>query len=106
MSFLKYYTETWLEGNKEISQWNHFDNEGPRTNNYAKAYNARIKRILRCAHPNICQFIDLLQKEETCSQPKYLRLEKGVLKGGGRNKADLYRDLKILVQKINIYEAN
>ena len=97
--FLEYFTETWLEGNVDIIQWNHYENDGPRTNNHVEAYNLKVQKHLKCSHPNIWLFISFLQKEETSSYLKFLRLEKGILKEKGRNKANIDRDLKLMIQK-------
>jgi hypothetical protein len=38
---------------KQRQQWNHFDNEGPRTNNLLEGWHGKLQNHLNHAHPNI-----------------------------------------------------
>ena len=63
-AFANYATEYWIEVNNR-QQWNHFDNEGPRTNNHLEGWHGRLKKHLNHAHPNnIFVLIELLQKTQ------------------------------------------
>ena len=57
-AFADYVTEYWVEGNNR-QQWNHFDNEGPRTNNHLEGWHGKLKKHLNHAHPNIFVLIEL-----------------------------------------------
>lgn len=34
--FMDYFVENWIEGDYNIALWNHYENLGPRTNNYVE----------------------------------------------------------------------
>ncbi|KAJ8299236.1 LOW QUALITY PROTEIN: hypothetical protein KUTeg_023296 [Tegillarca granosa] len=56
--FCDYVTEYWVENNRDI--WNHFENEGPRTTNHLEGWHNKLKKQVRCAHPNIFNLLKLL----------------------------------------------
>ena len=37
--FIKYFEKTWINGDYPISLWNHWNNNGPRTNNHLEGDN-------------------------------------------------------------------
>jgi hypothetical protein len=41
--------------------WNHYDNNGDRTNNHLEGYNLMMKKFCRGANPNIDKAVDLLR---------------------------------------------
>ncbi|RNA04768.1 hypothetical protein BpHYR1_024093 [Brachionus plicatilis] len=41
LKFIKYFVNTWLQGKYGFS-WNHFDNNGPRTNNHYRQFNKKF----------------------------------------------------------------
>lgn len=69
--FVDYFVNTYFEGSYPISLWNHFETEGPRTNNSLEAYNNKLKLHIGVAHPNIYKSIEFFQKQETVSYLKY-----------------------------------
>jgi hypothetical protein len=48
-AFADYVTEYWVEGNNR-QQWNHFDNEGPRTNNHLEGWHGKLKKSTSTTH--------------------------------------------------------
>ena len=100
-----YVTETWIEGKFPIELWNHYDNDGPRTNNHIEGYNLKLQKFATCAHPNIWLFIGTIKQEEATYGCNFYRLELGKYKQRGRNKVDMERDIAILLAK-NKYISN
>ena len=44
--FIMYFKDIWLNSSSfPIVSWNHFDTQGPRTNNYLEGYNNSINKI-------------------------------------------------------------
>ena len=72
---------------------NHYDNNGPRTNNHVEGYNAKLNKLP--SKPNIWRFIVKITNEEANAYIKYLHLEKGTYKSRGR-----YKDMKQIVKEI------
>jgi hypothetical protein len=80
--------------------WNYFSNEGrPRTNNSLESYNAKLKRFISFAQPNI---YEALQSEEVASGAEYHRALQGQNPGPRRKlyvtKNDTYGTYKTLYQ--------
>jgi hypothetical protein len=76
---LKYYvgdSDTGTQALFPVSLWNHFDNDGPRTNNSVEGYNFRMGKYLE-THSNIWTFITKLKKEESSAALKYFRILNG-----------------------------
>ena len=44
--FILYFERTWLSGIYPIELWNHYDTEGPRTNNHVEGDNASLNRFV------------------------------------------------------------
>ncbi|XP_056011504.1 uncharacterized protein LOC130051982 [Ostrea edulis] len=65
LRFKDYVTETWVEGH--LPNWNHFDNDGPRTTNAVEGWHNKLNRMCRYPHPNIYVSIQLIQKEQTAN---------------------------------------
>ena len=42
-----------------MSFWNHFDTEGPRTNNNVEGYNNKLKLYVGAAKPNIYKILEI-----------------------------------------------
>ncbi|CAF1110885.1 unnamed protein product [Brachionus calyciflorus] len=56
--FLEYFVNTYFEGQFEMELWNHFDTEGPRTNNDIEGYNLKLKNHVLRAHTDIYKSIE------------------------------------------------
>jgi hypothetical protein len=46
-----YVTETWIEGRFSQPTWNHYQTEGPRTNNHLEGWHNKLKKRFGIAHP-------------------------------------------------------
>ena len=75
--FLDYFTNTYFEGDFDVKSWNHFSTAGPRTYNNMEGYNAKLKKHVGVAHPNIYKAIQFFQTEEVAAHFKYLAANKG-----------------------------
>ncbi|CAF0854178.1 unnamed protein product [Brachionus calyciflorus] len=75
--FSDYFVDTHFEGSYPIEIWNHFDADGPRTNNNLESYNKKLKAFVGVAHPNLFKSIDVFQKQETAAFVKYQHAIKG-----------------------------
>ena len=51
--FFEYFQRTWVDGNFPISMWNVYSLDGPRTNNNAKGWHSKVRKLAGKAHPNI-----------------------------------------------------
>ncbi|XP_067648895.1 uncharacterized protein [Haliotis asinina] len=54
--------------------WNHFENQGHRTNNHLEGWHNKIKKLLKKSHPNIFEVIQLFQLEQSLTEVTILRL--------------------------------
>jgi hypothetical protein len=110
---LKYYvgdSDTGTQALFPVSLWNHFDNDGPRTNNPVEGFNFRMGKYLE-THSNIWTFMTKLKKEESSAALKYFRIFNGTYKFPPRRTCDIQRDLdisktkcKYLAGELNISE--
>ena len=67
----------WVNGQFQFHQWNYFDFEGPRTNNYVEGWHSRLKKVVGKPHPNIFELIEIIKKEEATAQMKLQICESG-----------------------------
>ena len=88
-AFKDYVTEYWVEG-QERDQWNHFTNEGPRTNNHLEGWHSKLKKLVRHAHPNIYQLIELLKKTQANTEANQIQISAGATT---RPKQKKYRNI-------------
>ncbi|RNA07258.1 hypothetical protein BpHYR1_013612, partial [Brachionus plicatilis] len=61
LKFIKYFVNTWLQGKYGFS-WNHFDNNGPRTNNHLEGYHSKLSSIPSSKSNNVLTFINMIKK--------------------------------------------
>ena len=62
-SYSDYFDQTWMKGQFNPCMWNYFSLSGPRTNNHLEGWHNRLKRIVRKAHPNFYEVLELFQKK-------------------------------------------
>jgi hypothetical protein len=91
--YLNYFENQWLNDNY-IKIWNHFDTDGPRTNNYNEGYNNRLNKLCGSGHPNLYKFINILKREESLASIKCFRAISGY-EADKRKKKDIEKDLQI-----------
>jgi len=75
MRFTDYVTETWVE--TDVTQFNHFDNDGARTTNHVEGWHSRLNRVCKRAHPNIYALVKILQKEQAVNEAKIIQISAG-----------------------------
>lgn len=77
-SLADYVTETWIEGPFDQVMWNHFRTSGPRTTNHLEGWHNKLNRLIQKAHPNVFQFLSVIQTEQAANEIKMLQLEGGI----------------------------
>ncbi len=75
--FIEYFEETWLVGQFPLQQWSVYDNDSFRTNNHLEGWHNRLKRVVGKAHPNMFEFVEVVQKEQTATEVLLAQLEAG-----------------------------
>jgi len=55
----------------------YFDYNGPRTNNRIEGWHSRLKKVAGKVHPNIFEIVDVLKKEQACTEMKTEQFESG-----------------------------
>jgi len=76
VKFMDYVTSQWIEG-RVFSQekWNHFSNDGRRTNNNLEGWHHKINTIADKCHPNIYEVLNIIKREESVKQVKVAQLD-------------------------------
>lgn len=87
--FADYVTTQWVEG-QDRDEWNHFTNEGPRTNNHLEGWHSKLKKLVRHAHPNIFQLIEILKNTQANTEANDIQVSSGATT---RPKQKKYRDI-------------
>ena len=79
--FIKYFQKTWISENCNFdrSVWNFFK-QYSRTNNLNETYNHKVNGQVILAHSHIYKILDLLQKQETLTANKFMRVNLGAEK--------------------------
>ena len=80
--FIQYFKSTWLDGHLPVRTWNCFNHDGPCTNNHIESRHNHLKKMARKAHPNLFEFIEVIQKEQATAE---VTIEQ--LSGAGRVRA-------------------
>ena len=73
---------TWLDGHFAPRTWNYHQHEGPTTNNHLVGWHNHLKSAVRKAHPNLYEFVEIVQREQAATKVTIQQLE-----GGGRLRA-------------------
>ena len=60
-----------------IHQWNHYQTEGPRTNNHLEGWHNKLKKRFGIAHPTIYKLIDEFKKEQAVNEVKIEQYSNG-----------------------------
>ncbi|CAF1122404.1 unnamed protein product [Brachionus calyciflorus] len=93
--YVNYVYKTWIHG--EI--WNHFYNNGPRTNNHVEGFHRKIDIELISDHPNLYVFIEYLKKLEVQTYLLFKRRQISNDFNTKRRPEDIFRDQKIVKYK-------
>ncbi|CAF0870760.1 unnamed protein product [Brachionus calyciflorus] len=97
-NFLDYFVNNFFEGRFSMDIWNHYDTNGPRTNNNLESYNRKLKAFMDCAHPNIFKSIEFFQLQETSAFVKYVHANEGK-PAPPRKKLDIGKDNNLCIYK-------
>ncbi|XP_048240880.1 uncharacterized protein LOC125374129 [Haliotis rufescens] len=63
-AFMDYVTTSWVQEGAFMPEiWNHFENQGHRTNNHLEGWHNKIKKLAKKCHPNIYEVVKLFQRE-------------------------------------------
>ncbi|XP_048248804.1 uncharacterized protein LOC125378046 [Haliotis rufescens] len=74
-AFMDYVTTSWVQGGAFMAEiWNHFENQGHRTNNHLEGWHNKIKKLAKKCHPNIYDVVKLFQREQSLKEVAVLRL--------------------------------
>ncbi|VDI04710.1 Hypothetical predicted protein [Mytilus galloprovincialis] len=91
-AFADYVTEYWVEGYNR-QHWNHFSNEGPRTNNHLEGWHSKLKKHVNHAHPNIYIMIEILKKTQANTEANQIQVAAG---GTQRPTSLKYRNMSFI----------
>ena len=47
--------------------WNVYQSDSFKTNNHLEGWHNRLKRLVGKAHPNVYEFVEVIQKEQTAT---------------------------------------
>ena len=77
--FITDFEETWLVGNFPPSLWNvyYMDTSSPRTNNHVEGWHNELKCLVRKAHPNVYELIEVFQQEQADTEVTIAQLATG-----------------------------
>lgn len=89
--FHDYVTETWVDGRFPQATWNHYQTEGPRTNNHLEGWHNKLKKRVKTAHPNIFKIVSEFQKEQAANEVKIVQYAAG---GQKRKRMKKYREVE------------
>ena len=95
---LDYFVNNYFVGSLPMELWNHFDTDGPRTNNNVEGYNKILKDFVGRAHPDIYKSISVFQTQETSAFVMYKHALDGK-QAPPRRKLNVGRDNEIKVYK-------
>ena len=51
--FFQYFQDTWIDRNFPVRMWNVHYLDGPHTNNHAKGWHSKVRKLAGKVHPNI-----------------------------------------------------
>ena len=75
--FVDYFESTWITGIFTLQHWNVYENNSYRTNNHVEGWHDRLKRVVGKSHPNIYEFIEVIQREQSSTEIAMLQLQAG-----------------------------
>ena len=66
--FIDYFERTWLNGQFQLTTWNVFMEDGPRTNNNLEGWHNKVKKIVGKSHLNIFEMVELFRLEQASTE--------------------------------------
>ena len=73
----EYFENTWLNGDFPLRSWNHYDTDGPRTNNHVEGWHSKMNTIAGKVHPNVFELVELFQTEQATTEVTLQQLAAG-----------------------------
>ena len=67
----------WQASNFPLTMWNVYWSDSFRTNNHLEGWHNHLKRLVGKAHPNVYEFVEVIQKEQTTTEVSITQLEAG-----------------------------
>ena len=67
-SGLRYKERTWLNGQFQLTTWNVFIEDGPRTNNNLEGWHNKVKKIAGKSHLDIFEMVELYKLQQTSTE--------------------------------------
>ncbi|RNA32647.1 hypothetical protein BpHYR1_035331 [Brachionus plicatilis] len=103
VKFIKYFVKNWLHGRYGFT-WNHFANDGPRTNNHLGGYHAKLSKITSATSNNVLAFINMIKKSETETSNRFYNTERNPIEEPkqlpkNKRKDDILARLKVQYTK-------
>lgn len=59
-----YFEVNWIQ-RRGPQKWNHYHNEEQRTNNHVEGWHSRLNKIVRKAHPNVFELVEVFKLKRT-----------------------------------------
>ena len=87
-----------MNGQFKSHMWNYFAHSDARTNNHLEGWHNRLNRIVRKAHTNFYEVLELYQKEQAVTEVTILQLQAIGLHKAKRQKI-IQREEKIKLLK-------
>ena len=66
--FIDYFEHAWLNGQFQLTTWNVFMGDGPRTNNNLEGWHNKVKKIAGKSHVNIFEMVELFKIEQASTE--------------------------------------
>ena len=85
-----YVTWTWIEGRFSQPAWNHYQTEGPRTNNHLEGWYNKLRKRVDVTHRTIYKIIDEFKQEQAAKDEKIEQYSNG---GHKHKRAKKYREI-------------
>ena len=102
--FMSYFYDNFFKNNARFNRtmWNHFSNDGPRTNNHVEGWHNSLNQRIGRHHANICYFLEKLVDQQEIFENNLLIARQGK-QISQRNRKNVLIDKRIEIQK-NKYE--
>ena len=75
--FIEYFERTWLNGQFQLTTWNVFMEDEPRTNNNLEGWHKKVKKIAGKSHLNIFEMVELFKLEQASTEVALRQLMAG-----------------------------
>ena len=99
--FMSYFYDNFFKRNSRFKReiWNHFYNDGPRTNNHVEGWHNSFNQRINRYHVNIWIFLEKMIEQQEIFENNLLIARQGT-QINPRNRKDAARDKRIQLQKL------